>query len=1016
LRGPAIAVLALFVALPLAAQTGTLVGRITDRASGQPVPTGRIQVVQAGQVAAANFEGRYRVSGLAPGNYDVRVIAVGYAAERQTVVIAAGQTATLDFTLSQIPYTIEDIVTTATGEQRRLELGHTVGVIRADSLASLDVITNMSSLLQARTAGVSILPSAGSTGAGTRIRIRGANSLSLSNEPIIFIDGVKVNSSPASSSLGTGGQSPSRLNDINPDEIESIEVVKGPSAATLYGTEAANGVIRIQTKRGRAGTPRWNTYIEAGKLSDPNNYLNNYRAIGRTITGGVPGGAFRTCFLTQVASNTCTRDTLLVTNILEDKVLSPVSSGYRQQYGANVTGGTESVGYFFSGEFEDEVGTFALPDTEAVRLKTARNVESLPENVLRPNTNRRISLRSNVAVHPRANVDVTANVGYVSGKLRLPQNDNNVLGMLPSGFFGTTDTLGKAGWGFFAPGEVFSLERTQNIERFTGSGQVNWRPFPWLSGRGTVGYDIGNRFDNQFDPTALGPAFGTTPLGNKGDTRTALKTYTVDANFSANNRISNSLTARTSVGGQFVKEVFFQNQAFGQRLTFGSRDVDGAAILTASQTTTTTIRMGGYLEEQINFRDRLFVTGAIRMDDGSSFGTDFNTIIYPKATVSYVISDEAFFPRSSFLTLVRLRGAYGQSGLQPGATDAITFLTPTASAVAGASTSAVSFGGLGLAGLKPERSKEFELGVDLGLLRDRVNLDFTYFNKKTQDALIARVLAPSLGVSTNRFENLGSVSNKGMELTLNARIVDNQDFAWDAVFAGSTIKNKLVELGEGISPVIGGVQRHTPGRELGAFFERPITAFDDANANGIIELSEITIGDTAVYIGSPAPTKQFSLSNIFSLFGGKVRIFGLLDYQGGFYQYNLTEVFRCTATGNNCQGMHDPNASFEDQARAVARRFHGSATNFGFIENSEFMKLRELTVTFTLPARWARAVKANSANITIGGRNLHTWTGYTGVDPEVNGQGQGAFNGFGVWDFLTQPPIRTFIARVNLSF
>jgi hypothetical protein len=346
----------------------------------------------------------------------------------------------------------------------------------------------------------------------------------------------------------------------------------------------------------------------------------------------------------------------------------------------------------------------------------------------------------------------------------------------------------------------------------------------------------------------------------------------------------------------------------------------------------------------------------------------------------------------------------------------LTFLTPTASAVAGASTSAVTFGGLGIAGLKPERSKEFELGADLGLLRDRVNVDLTYFNKKTSDALIARVLAPSLGVSANRFENLGSVTNKGFELTLNARVVDHRDFAWDAVFAGSTIKNNLVELGEGVSPVISGVQRHTPGRPLGAFFERPILSFDDANQNGIIELSELVIGDTAVYIGSPAPTKQFSLSNIFTLFKGKVRVFGLLDYQGGFFQYNLTEVFRCTATGNNCQAMHDPNTSLEDQARAVARRFHGSATNWGFIEKSDFMKLRELTVTFTLPDRWARMARADHANITIGGRNLHTWTGYTGVDPEVNGAGQGAFNGFGVQDFLTQPPIRTFIARVNLTF
>jgi TonB-linked SusC/RagA family outer membrane protein len=1010
------AVLATVVTAPLAAQAGTVSGQITDRTTSQPIPSARLQVTQTGKVVAVRFDGRYTVTDLPAGSYDIRVIAVGYAAERKAVTVTGGQTATLDFALNPVPYTIEEIVTTATGEQRRLELGHTVGVVRADSITATEPISNMSNLLQARTAGVTVLPSSGTVGAGTRIRIRGANSLSLSNEPIIYIDGVKVNTNSSSSSLGTGGQAPSRMNDINPDEIESIEIVKGPSAATLYGTEAANGVVRITTKHGVAGKPRWNTYLEGGVLTDPNTYPTNYRAVGRTITNGTPGGALRTCLLTQVVANVCTREQLLSTNILEDSKFTPIGKGYRQQYGANVTGGTELVQYFFSGEFEDEIGTFALPDTDRVRLLNARKVSELPANVERPNTNRRISLRSNLSTHLRSNVDVQANIGYVSGKLRLPQNDNNVLGMLPSGYFGTTDTLGRSGWGFFAPGEIFSLERTQRIERFTGSGQVQWRPFNWLSGRGTVGYDVGDRLEVSFDPTALGPAFSTTPLGQKTDTRTQLKTITVDGGFTANFRLRSNLSSRTSVGAQYYKDNFFQNQAQGQRLTFGSKDIDGAAILVASQTTTTTIRIGAFAEEQLNFKDRLFLTGALRVDDNSSFGADFNAIVFPKASISYVLSDEPFFPKGGFVSLLRLRGAYGQSGLQPGALDALTFLSPTASAVNGASTSAVTFGGLGLSGLKPEKSREREFGIDLSLFHDRINTDLTYFHKETTDALIARVLAPSLGVSTTRFENLGSVSNQGLELTVNARIIDSRDIAWDAIFAGSTIKNRLDELGVGIPPVISGVQRHTEGRPLGAFYDRPIKSFDDANHNGIIELSEIVVGDSAEYRGSPQPTREFSLSQILTLFRGKIRVLGQLDYKGGFRQYNSTEEFRCTSTGNNCRAIHDPTASLEDQATAVARRFHGSATNWGFIEDGTFLKLRELGVTYNLPDKWAAAIGSQRANITVAGRNLHTWTGYKGVDPEVNQLGQASFNGFQVRDFLTQPQIRTFIVRANLTF
>lgn len=1001
---------------PLWAQQGSITGVVTDRESTQPIPGARIQVTQTGQVVAVRFDGRFTILNLAPGAYDLRVIAVGYAAERKPATVTAGQPTTVDFALAAVPYSLEEIVATATGEQRRLELGHTIGTIRADSVTTFSPVSNVASLLQARTAGVTLLPSSGTVGTGSRIRIRGANSLSLSNEPIFYVDGVKVNTDASSSNLGTGGQAPSRMNDINPEEIESIEIIKGPSAATLYGTEAVNGVVRITTKRGVAGAPRWNVYTEVGRNDDNNKYPDSFRSVGRTITGGVPGGALRTCLLTQFAAGVCTVEQTFQTNILHEADKTPLGKGTRQQYGANVTGGTDLVQYFFSGEFEDDVGSFRLPDAERDRLFEARGVTELADNVLRPNTSRRISLRSNLSTHLRSNLDVQANIGYVSGKVRLPQNDNNVLGMLPSGYFGFTDTLGVSDWGFFAPGEIFSLLREQRIERFTGSGNIQWRPLSWLSARAVVGYDIGNRQETQFDPTALGPAFGTTPLGNSADTRTELKTYTVDAGFNANFRLTTDLSSRTSIGSQYYKDVFFQNFAQGQRLTFGSRDIDGAAILIASQATNTIVKLGAFVEQQFNWKDRLFVTGAVRMDDVSSFGADFNAIVYPKASISWVVSDEPFFPESGTISLLRLRGAYGQSGNQPGPVDAITFLSPTASAVNGASTSAVSFGGLGLGGLKPEKSRERELGIDASFFSDRINTELTYYHKETSDALIARTLAPSLGAVTSRFENLGSVKNTGIELTVNARVVNSRNLAWDVLVAGSRNTNELVELGEGIPPIISGIQRHEEGFPLGGFWARPITSFSDANGDGIIELTEITVGDTDEFIGSPQPTKEFSLHNTLALFNGRVRLYGLLDYKGGFYQYNSTEEFRCIATGNNCRGIQDPTAPLEDQAAAVARRFHGSVTTAGYIEDSEFLKLREVSLTYNIPDRVAGALGAKRANLTFAGRNLGTWTGYKGVDPEVNQLGQGSFNGFQVRDFLTQPPVRTFIVRANLTF
>ena len=156
-------------------------------------------------------------------------------------------------------------------------------------------VTNVASLLQGKAAGVAILPSSGTTGTGTKIRIRGANSISLTNEPLIVIDGAYTDRGTNSLSIGTGGQAPSRLNDLNPEDIQSIEVVRGPSAATLYGGDAANGVIVVTTKRGKAGRTQWNAWLEQGVLNDNNEYPDNYRSFGRNIVNGQPTAAIVTC-------------------------------------------------------------------------------------------------------------------------------------------------------------------------------------------------------------------------------------------------------------------------------------------------------------------------------------------------------------------------------------------------------------------------------------------------------------------------------------------------------------------------------------------------------------------------------------------------------------------------------------------------------------------------------------------------------------------------------------------------
>ena len=215
---------------------------------------------------------------------------------------------------------LQQVLTTATGEQRRVEIGNSVSTIDVAKTIEDSPVKNMGDLLVAKAPGVQVLPG-NMTSGGSRVRIRGTSSLSLTNDPIYIIDGIRMTSNSASTGIGVGGTSPSRVNDINPEEIENIEVVKGPSAATLYGTDAANGVILITTRKGRAGAPRWQVYAENGVIQDRSKYPTMYAILGHApATPSVT----RRCFLREIGDGTCIKDSESSVNVYEDQELTPI--------------------------------------------------------------------------------------------------------------------------------------------------------------------------------------------------------------------------------------------------------------------------------------------------------------------------------------------------------------------------------------------------------------------------------------------------------------------------------------------------------------------------------------------------------------------------------------------------------------------------------------------------------------------------------------------------------------------
>jgi len=330
--------------------------------------------------------------------------------------------------------------------------------------------------------------------------------------------------------------------------------------------------------------------------------------------------------------------------------------------------------------------------------------------------------------------------------------------------------------------------------------------------------------------------------------------------------------------------------------------------------------------------------------------------------------------------------------------------------VGGTDVTGITIGNLGNQDLKPERTNEVEVGFEADAFNQAAHVDFAYYDKASSDALVARVLAPSLGVSTTQFLNLGKVTNKGVEISATARALSRPTLGINITATAWGNRNRLVTLGPGISPIIFGLggasQRHTPGYALGSYFMVPYT-FNDANGDGIISTGEVTLGAAPVFLGQPFPDHGGTLGLDVTV-RQRVRLYALLDGRFGNKLYNSTEQFRCGLS--NCQGINDKTASLADQAAAVANL---KGTQAGYIEDGSFTKLREVSITYFAPDAWAKAFGGSALSFSIAGRNLATWTKYKGVDPELNEAGQ---SNFITADFLTQPPVRYFIGRVNVTF
>ncbi|MBK6486798.1 MAG: SusC/RagA family TonB-linked outer membrane protein [Gemmatimonadetes bacterium] len=977
------------------AQVGVLSGTITTARTNEPIAGATIAIegTRLGSISATT--GVYRVINIPPGTYTVSVRRLGYA--RITREITLRDSLRLDVELEKTTMTLDQVVVTGTpNAQAKRELGNAMGIVSAADISKIAPKPNVQQFLNV-VPGVRVASGGGDVGSGGNTRIRGASSMTLSSEPLIYIDGVRVNNAAADAGgfPGQGGvdsrYAPSRINDINPEEIESIEVIKGPSAATLYGTEASNGVINIITKKGARGRPTVNYQVKGGAnwLPDPENLFQHsyYKSAAGEIVDvnilkrereiGFPVSVYGRCPAPyKLDGDSCKG--------------SPFRTGMPQGYDVTISGGAESLNYLFFGGWDRDEGPVEY------------------------NWKNRLSGRSNLTFTPSEKIFLDFGLGYERSRLRsagvqqpittaitwsCPSPGCEPGRNLPGGIDGPT-----RGFLAYLP-EVYhdDIQGYEDVGRNTLTTTLRHIPTGWFNQRITVGGDFTDqRLSSLWKKiSTIGSLY---PQGRR-DVQGSQASY-VSADYSGTItwRPSSSLKLESAFGAQYYRK---QNQSILSRAeTFPVKDLEtvtAGATKTAQETFVENKTVGLYVQEQLGWRDRLFLTAAVRGDDNSAFGKSYAATYYPKFSASWVVGEESFARDLPGLSSLRVRAAWGRAGQQPDAFAALRSYAPEAGQ---GGTPTLTPQNLGNPDLKPEVGEEFETGLDATFIDNRIGVELTYYRKTTRDALVSVPALPSLGFPGVQYRNIGSIKNDGWELDLNGDVFRSRNADLRLGLKFSQNRNEIVSLGGPASLVLnaGFGQYHVPGFPLGAIFHRRITSGEMTTVNGqprpvnlMCESGSLTPGTTfsdgggasvpcltapAVYWGSALPKWEGSGTMQLTLFRN-VQLFGLVDFLGG--NTILSGDIRASLL------------SFRNQ-RSILEATDPILLGYDILDTRRqpgivkggFAKLRQVSATYTLPSTLTRSLKVAHAAVTMSAQNFWTiWVeqrsdfGVKLVDPEI---------------------------------
>jgi len=808
-------------------------------------------------------------------------------------------------------------------------------VIDASKLVRAGGVHSLADLLISQVPGLFVVPGSGLTGAGTRIRFAGPRALVGDGAPLILVDGIRVDATEDATLVLAGGPGPSRLDDLSPDDIASIEILRGPASGAIYGAGASAGVILIRTKGGTSGPLRWEGYAQGALGFERSRWPANYGGVDLDNTN--PRARQGGCTLTEQAAGRCVQDFVQAFNPLEDR--SPFTTAVRRQIGFSGSGGPQWGAFRLAGNVDSDDGAYSVPGIA-------------PSDV-----DRRWNLRASGTARPVTGIQVTGSVARVSGHVGLP-----MYGPVQRALIGPSDSTG------FAWSSLFDNPGTQTLDRWSGFLEVRATPQPGVEFRGLLGLDDVDQLDvtqqghNWFDGhRRVRYNTSATSMWLRGPTWPGVRFET-----------TLGLERRT------------QRLAQLQRVWFDTGSFCALPNPCATQGVAMRLRSSSAsITEQVALRDKLLITAAVRRDRFLEFGW---ISWQPSVAVAWLARDKA----PGFLSRLQLRAAYGSVGEPPDFPIATFFsVGPPGSAPP----------------LRPDRTRSFDVGADAGLMGGKWTGRVTFYDIRSNVTFATPLSSPS-GCCAYGYVPGAEISNRGVEATLVGAVLDRPTLRWDVRLSVWGNRNRLVRLPRApmllVATGVGGPsQMLSPGYPTAGYWTTPIQSFADANGDGIIDQLEVAVSNTWAPAGTPYPTQGLALTSQLRV-AHRWHLSTTLDYRAGQSLFNEAAWARCLY--GVCRERNDPATPLAAQAKAIAT----SVTTAGYIEDADYLKLREVAVAFDV---------STAATITLVGRNLLTVTGYSGGDPEAGSYG---FLVPGqprtIQDFGNVPLLRSCTLRVQLAY